>query len=112
MKETRVYVDELPESCTSCPCCDFDIGGCQCEDPYVSNDNINRLNGCPLVDIKTHDRELVKEVCEKIKNETTSMYYAEDQEDDSIEQAIVVSRNEAVDEFIDILDQIQKEYKK
>ena len=40
------------------------------------------------------------------------MYYAEDQEDDSIEQAIVISRNEAVDEFIDILDQIQKEFEK
>lgn len=59
--------------------------------------------------LKQHDRELVKEVCEKIRNGAVNMYYAEDQEDDSIEQAIVISRNEAVDEFIDILDQIQKE---
>lgn len=58
--------------------------------------------------LKQHDRELVKEVCEKIKERAVNMYYAEDQEDDSIEQAIVISRNEAVDEFIDILD--QKEY--
>lgn len=108
MKETKVYIGELPEDCTDCPCYDFDIGGCQCKDPHFTYQSINRFKGCPLIDIKTHDRELVKEVCEKIKERAVNMYYAEDQEDDSIEQAIVISRNEAVDEFIDILD--QKEY--
>ena len=66
MKETKVYVDELPEDCTDCPCYDFDIGGCQCKDPHFTYQSIDRFKGCPLIDIKTHDRELVKEVCDKI----------------------------------------------
>lgn len=67
MKEIKVYVDELPEDCTDCPCYDFDIGGCQCKDPHFTYQSIDRFKGCPLIDIKTHDRELVKEVCEKIR---------------------------------------------
>ena len=66
MKETKVYIGELPEDCTDCPCYDFDIGGCQCKDPHFTYQSIDRFKGCPLIDIKTHDRELVKEVCEKI----------------------------------------------
>ena len=68
MKETKVYVDELPEDCTDCPCYDFDIGGCQCKDPHFTYQSIDRFKGCSLIDIKTHDRELVKEVCEKIED--------------------------------------------
>lgn len=69
MKETKVYIGELPEDCTDCPCYDFDIGGCQCKDPHFTYQSIDRFKGCPLIDIKTHDRELVKEVLEKVKNE-------------------------------------------
>ena len=96
MKETKVYVDELPESCEDCPCYNFDVGGCQCQNIYVPNDEINRFNGCPLIDIKTHDRELVKEVCEKIRlkfSDTRSHNWG-------IEQI----------ELYDFLDQIQKEF--
>ena len=25
MKETKVYIDELPESCINCPCCSCDL---------------------------------------------------------------------------------------
>ena len=64
MKETKVYIDELPESCTDCPCYDFDMGGCQCKDPHFTYDSINRFKGCPLIDIKIHDRELVNELIE------------------------------------------------
>ena len=72
MKETKVYVDELPEDCTDCPCYDFDIGGCQCKDPHFTYQSIDRFKGCPLIDIKVHNRELVKEVCEKIRKEIES----------------------------------------
>lgn len=129
MKETKVYVDELPESCSKCEWCTLNhkdnYGRPFClmaRMPLYNGDRVNEGRGqhkdslsdfeCPLHLLKTHDRELVKEVCEKIKERAVNMYYAEDQEDDSIEQAIVISRNEAVDEFIDILDQIQKEYEK
>lgn len=116
MKETKVYVDELPESCDECKYYTQFTDGMGCIvaqelRPMDECDNYMQAS-CPLQSIKDHDRELVKEVCEKIKERAVNMYYAEDQEDDSIEQAIVISRNEAVDEFIDILDQIQKEFEK
>ena len=108
MKETKVYVDELPKSCVGCKYFAEHRRQCNLELCLQWNEVKFKFDDCPLIDIKTHDRELVKEVCEKIKERAVNMYYAEDQEDDSIEQAIVISRNEAVDEFIDILD--QKEY--
>ena len=89
---------------------EFKVDGKKVPDKYIAvfNDYLKQI----AEKLKTHDREVVKEVCEKIRNGAVNMYYAEDQEDDSIEQAIVISRNEAVDEFIDILDQIQKEFEK
>lgn len=92
MKETKVYIDELPESCTDCPCYDFDMGGCQCKDPHFTYDSINRFKGCPLIDIKTHDRELVAKVLEKVKKELDGDY------------------NQYRINYI--LDQIQKEFEK
>ena len=112
MKEEKVYMSKLPKSCVGCKYFAEHRRQCNLELCLQWNEVKFKFDDCPLIDIKTHDRELVKEVCEKIKERAVNMYYAEDQEDDSIEQAIVISRNEAVDEFIDILDQIQKEYEK
>lgn len=108
----EIYVKEMPKSCYICHCFDTSEAMCSITGTYTKFKQGRILEDCPLIDIKDHDRELVKEVCEKIKERAVNMYYAEDQEDDSIEQAIVISRNEAVDEFIDILDQIQKEFEK
>lgn len=70
MKETKVYIGELPESCFECPImidgsegCDF----CVCAILEEKATTKNRLKDCPLHSLKDHDRELVKEVCEKIK---------------------------------------------
>ena len=85
MKETKVYVDELPESCSKCEWCtlnhknNYGIPFClMARMPLYNGDKANEERGqhkdslsdfdCPLIDIKTHDRELVKEVCEKIKD--------------------------------------------
>lgn len=64
MKEIKVYVDELPKSCWDCFCQDNENGRCKILEKYT--DYVPK--DCPLIDIKTHDRELVKEVCEKIRN--------------------------------------------
>lgn len=109
MSEQKVWVEKMPESCGDCEFCETSEHWFYCSRLGIKLKYISREKDCPLQSLKTHDRELVKEVCEKIKERAVNMYYAEDQEDDSIEQAIVISRNEAVDEFIDILDQIQKE---
>lgn len=69
MKETKVYVDELPKSCFECLfMTDNQEGydGCFCKLLDERAETKNRLKNCPLIDIKVHDRELVKEVCEKI----------------------------------------------
>lgn len=75
MKEIKVYM-ELPENCRDCPCMN---SNCFCKLYYMQNQNGDVLDckdcrekiheNCPLVDIKIHDRELVKEVCEKIKQD-------------------------------------------
>ena len=68
MKETKVYVDELPKNCYECPCFKNDL-----ELPCGLSDGTedyfkDEIDGgcCPLQSLKTHDREFVKEVCEKI----------------------------------------------
>lgn len=70
MKETKVYVDELSESCFECPImvdgsegCDF----CVCAILEEKATTKNRLKDCPLHSIKDHDRELIAKVCEKIR---------------------------------------------
>ena len=76
MKETKVYVDELPKSCWECPCfkndLEFPCGLSDGTQDYFK-DEIDGEN-CPLKSIKTHDRALVKEVCEKIRKELDGDY--------------------------------------
>ena len=101
MKETKVYVDELPVNCDKCKYyTQFDNGmGCMITQelrPMDEQDNYTQLD-CPLVDIKTHDRELVRQVCEKIKlkfSDTRSHNWG-------IEQI----------ELYEFLDQIEQEFK-
>ena len=72
MKETKVYVDD--ETLMKC-------------ERY-------RHNNCPI--IQTHDRELVKEVCEKIHNDLKPHYGEE-------VSAVVIER---------VLSNLQKEFEK
>lgn len=80
MKETKMYVDELPKDCIDCPCRDAEYNECNLlnerhcighlDDEMVWKDvpvttDFKEIS-CPLIDIKTHDRELVRQVCEKI----------------------------------------------
>ena len=115
MKETKVYVDELPKCCG---CCEFYSQDKYCAYCLMLNEKLRYIDkdkDCPLIDIKTHDRELVKEVCDMIRNavnksleeiggncngELYGQYTCKGLVDyDSIE-------------FDEILAQIQKEYEK
>lgn len=62
MKETKVYVDELPKCCWDCFCQDNENGRCKILGKYT--DYVPK--DCPLIDIKTHDRELFNENRKKI----------------------------------------------
>ncbi len=94
MNETKVYVDELPESCWDCFCQDSENGRCKILGKYV--DYVPK--DCPLVDVKTHDRELVAKVFEKIKSKFN--YY---ELVDEIKEEIDFDKMKNY-----ILDQIQK----
>lgn len=71
MKETKVYIDELPESCDECKYyTQFTDGmGCIVAQELRPMDECGNYMqaSCPLRSIKDHDQELVKEVCEKIR---------------------------------------------
>ena len=75
MKETKVYVDELPESCIDCPCCSCDLKPefikighfmyCNLlRQKFRFKEERKKLKDCPLIDIKTHDREKDKRIKE------------------------------------------------
>ena len=98
MKETKVYVDELPKSCDECPCHSVMEDRCvllrkQAIEPF--------LQSCPLKSLKTHDRELVKEVCEKIKAKLLPYFSGSNDYEEKYHHIV-----------IEILQNLQKEYEK
>ena len=110
MKEPKVYVDELPK-CIFCPmlvnlsnigeskelmCCLNRTAYCN---DYSDIEKVERnfKLACPLKSLKTHDRELVKEVCETIRKTIASTV------------DLAESNQQIKDQFHIILDQIQKE---
>ena len=105
MKETKVYVDELPESCKTCQfqCYGECRNGCDILKTDYSMTQCHIMRGkykdCPLIDIKTHDRELVEKVLEKVKNEA----YKDGFYDEDGNKIITYHINNY------ILDQLQKE---
>ena len=109
MKETKVYVDELPTQCLDCRFA-YD-GRCQAKGNGESYCVENcRRSDCPLIDIKTHDRELVEKVCEKIKKKARWLWYFvyAGQKDYFKGNRYVLSEKD----LNEIFDQIQKEYEK
>ena len=104
MKEIKVYVDELPKSCWDCFCQDNENGRCKILEKYT--DYVPK--DCPLIDIKTHDRELIRQVCEKIKEKAFGLWYfvLNEQKEYFEGNRYVLSQKD----FNDILDQIQKEF--
>ena len=109
MKETKVYVDELPTQCLDCRFA-YD-GRCQAKGNGESYCVENcRRSDCPLIDIKTHDRELVEKVCEKIKKKARWLWYFvyAEQKDYFKGNRYVLSEKD----LNEIFDQIQKEYEK
>lgn len=106
MKETKVYVDELPKSCSYCPCFDVDNDECNITDCPVDyiGPSVAKPDDCPLINIKTHDRELVKEVCDEIKNKLGSI--------EDILINLGNGKEDALNYFTHILNEIEKEFEK
>ena len=107
MKETKVYVDELPEYCDDCPCSlrdKDDCAYCNLLHKNIGYDFGKRPKHCPLQSLKTHNRELVKEVCDEIKNKLGSI--------EDILINLGNGKEDALSYFMYILNKTQKEYDK
>lgn len=71
MSEQKVWVEKMPESCGDCEFCEkSEYYHCNyCSRLYTKLKYINREKDCPLHSIKDHDRELVKQVFNEIKEQ-------------------------------------------
>ena len=111
MKETKVYIDELPKSCFECPIivdgsegCDF----CVCAILEEKAETKNRLKDCPLHSIKDHDRELVNKVCEKIREYLRTQVIYCGGKATELDIMIASAVNQVLEDVKQFLDQIQK----
>ena len=118
MKEPKVYVDELPKSCKTCQfqCYGECRNGCDILKTDYSMTQCHIMRGkykdCPLIDIKTHDRELVEKVLEKTKTfvrENTYICGGNATREDIITSS---SYNQALRDVLDFLGALQKELEK
>lgn len=103
MSEEKVWVEKMPEYCDDCPCSlrdKDDCAYCNLLHKNIGYDFGKRPKHCPLQLIKTHDRELVKEVCEKIRKTIASTV------------DLAESNQQIKDQFHIILDLVEKEYEK
>lgn len=133
MKETKVYM-ELPnganeETCDECPYAELG----EVQHYFINNEIVScrdcvcKLDkscgfrhgekNCPLIDIKTHDRELVKEVCEKIRKFCENNKYRCNKYfllySIGLNVKLLNKNKEGQKEtFYEFLDQLQKEYEK
>lgn len=72
----KVYVDELPKDCFECPCFEGveTPAFCPCRLDFIENDKVQNYhkfyecndNICPLKSLSEHDKQVRKEVLEKV----------------------------------------------
>lgn len=108
-KET--YVKEMPKSCYICHCFDTSEAMCSITGTYTKFKQGRILEDCPLIDIKTHNRELVKEVCERIKNWGNKHFnwVGDGTGYDGQDYNEMIGFNNAIRQLNEFLDQIQKD---
>lgn len=101
MKETKVYVDdELLIYDDFSLCCTKNFDNTFYTNNYSLIDNEEYFEAY-FQSIKAHDRELVRQVCEKIKNNVNDMPYYDDR----------TGYVSPID-VCEMIDELQKEYKK
>ena len=118
----KIYINKLPKNCLNCPCHsrDFEEGDrCNlgafnyntCDYDKIDEDNYKHKD-CQLICIKDHDRELVKEVCEKIKNWGNKHFnwVSDGTGYDGQDYNEMIGFNNAIRQLNEFLDQIQKEF--
>ena len=117
----QILVDELPKSCKTCQfqCYGECRNGCDILKTDYSMTQCHIMRGkykdCPLIDIKTHDRALVNEVCEKIREFCENNKYRCNKYfllySIGLNVKLLNKNKEGQKEtFYEFLDQIQKEF--
>ena len=102
MKETKVYMSELPKSCVGCKYFAEHRRQCNLELCLQWNEVKFKFEDCPLKSLHKYKKELVAKVLESVKNEA----YKDGFYDEDGNKIITYHINNY------ILDQIQKEYEK
>lgn len=114
MSEEKVWVEKMPENCFECPImadgsegCDY----CVCSILEEKAETKNRLKDCPLHSIKDHDRELVRQVCEKIKDWCNKNFnwVGDGIGYDGQDYNEMIGSNNTINKLRGFLNQIQKE---
>lgn len=118
MKKTKVYMSKLPKCCSDCPCCNYGNDGdkdytCNLmkygEDALTDGNLINKIpEGCKL----HATGELVKEVCEKIREYLRTQVIYCGGKATELDIMIANAGNQVLEDVKQFLDQIQKEYEK
>ena len=103
MSEQKVWVEKMPESCGDCEFCETSEHWFYCSRLGIKLKYISREKDCPLQSLKTHDRELVKEVCEKIKEQLGFIV-------DGQERIVCDGSATGDKTILAVLKQIQKEF--
>lgn len=112
MKETKVCMSKLPESCVGCKHFAENRRQCNLELCLQWSEEKFKFNDCPLIDIKTHDRELVEKVLEKTKTfvrENTYICGGNATREDIVTSS---SYNQALRDVLDFMETLQKEFEK
>ena len=107
MSEQKVWVEKMPEYCDECPCSlrgKDDCAYCNLLHKNIGYDFGKRPKHCRLINIKDHDRELVRQVCEKIIIELGSV--------EDILINLGNGKEDAFQMFFNILKETQKEFEK
>lgn len=108
MKETKVYVDELPKCCEKCRFCYDNRPYWKSTDCFLLKEELDEdeidkkvYKNCLLHNIQDHDKELVAKVLDKVKFLITKY-------------DLLKNYNSCAGSFMldKIIDQIQKEFEK
>ena len=71
----KVYVDELPKSCSYCPCKCFETDTCQLNKGIKCPSDNKIANKCPLQSLSGYTKQVRKEVCEEIKEKFRNLKF-------------------------------------
>lgn len=70
----KLYVDELPKSCSACPHCYHEYNNLYCcvirnkFMEFFNDDYLKREKECPLQSLANYTKQVRKELCEDIRN--------------------------------------------